>query len=378
MNRFFDIFNALLARGEPRTARRNEVKRPTLLENLPTGQLSLATTFEGAPQIFRRFWGPHRIISEKLGRIPHQSAYSPVVSRISEARVHANGAVILDDGSRVGGHWLNNPIGTELAPLPAVKREGIKDQIFVLSTPFSKNFYHWIFEVLPAVVYAADVLDFRGPFYVDQYLPWQRQSLRSISRRQLDAVCCTSHPAIRANEALLIERFDPFTAINPWVASVLRERFWGAHHGRKGRRLYVSRQDATHRRVLNEARLISALRKLGFEIVVPSKVPFMSQVELFRSAELVVGPHGAGLANSVFCVPGSTLVELSPPRYIFPCWADLAEKAGLNFAWIPAKNADDRTDHGWKYQSESFTVDIPAVIDVLEHGLSEKNELRIP
>ena len=50
---------------------------------------------------------------------------------------------------------------------------------------------------------------------------------------------------------------------------------------------------------------------LEFENVTLEHLDFMEQVRLFASAVLVVGQHGAGLGNSVWMEPGSTVVELT-------------------------------------------------------------------
>ena len=42
----------------------------------------------------------------------------------------------------------------------------------------------------------------------------------------------------------------------------------------------------------------------------PSGLSFAETVRLWSSASLVVAPHGAGLANLMFCPPGATVVEL--------------------------------------------------------------------
>ena len=77
----------------------------------------------------------------------------------------------------------------------------------------------------------------------------------------------------------------------------------------RGRRLLVSRHDATTRRVTNDQELAAALRASGFEIVAPGQLTFGEQVEIFSSAEFVVAPHGAALANLLFCTPGTRVLE---------------------------------------------------------------------
>jgi capsular polysaccharide biosynthesis protein len=46
---------------------------------------------------------------------------------------------------------------------------------------------------------------------------------------------------------------------------------------------------------------------------------------------VVIGAHGAGLTNVVFCRPGTILYELMPNFYINPCCRRLAQTAGLTY-----------------------------------------------
>ncbi len=78
------------------------------------------------------------------------------------------------------------------------------------------------------------------------------------------------------------------------------------------KRIYISRDDARLRRVANEAGVMDTLRLLGFERVILKGMPIARQVRLFRDAEAVVAPHGAGLAHIAWCRPGTRIVEIFP------------------------------------------------------------------
>lgn len=80
----------------------------------------------------------------------------------------------------------------------------------------------------------------------------------------------------------------------------------------EGGLLYVSRNEARMRRLVNEEAILPALRDLGFEVIRPGEMPLATQVEKFRNARVVLAPHGAGLTNILFCRPGTTLVEIFP------------------------------------------------------------------
>jgi glycosyl transferase family 61/glycosyl transferase family 92 len=84
-----------------------------------------------------------------------------------------------------------------------------------------------------------------------------------------------------------------------------------ARSGRSNRRgrVYVSRRLTTARRVLNEAEVITTLRDFGFEPLCLEQMSLEEQIKVFRESEVIIGPHGAGLANIVFSNPGTTLIE---------------------------------------------------------------------
>jgi hypothetical protein len=100
---------------------------------------------------------------------------------------------------------------------------------------------------------------------------------------------------------------------------------------RPWRRLFVSRRDASKRRVANEAPLLTALRPLGFELIVPGGLTFAEQVTMFSSAELVVGPHGAGLANALFMPRGGAVLELNHTSFRRPYYRRLAQTLALRY-----------------------------------------------
>lgn len=84
----------------------------------------------------------------------------------------------------------------------------------------------------------------------------------------------------------------------------------GAHvaEALRGPRLYLHRAPGGWRWVENGDEVCEFLKSRGFEIVRPEAMSFPDQVRLFASASLIVGMHGAGLANILFA-PRARLVE---------------------------------------------------------------------
>lgn len=74
-------------------------------------------------------------------------------------------------------------------------------------------------------------------------------------------------------------------------------------------RVYVSRSKATERRVINEGQLDNLLSSYGFECYELENLNYAEQVQLFADANIVLGPHGAGLCNIIYS-QDVTLLEM--------------------------------------------------------------------
>jgi hypothetical protein len=93
--------------------------------------------------------------------------------------------------------------------------------------------------------------------------------------------------------------------------------------------LYISRRDSTNRHLVNEAEVEAFCVQRGFIPVQLAGMPAADQVALFAGARRIVAPHGAGLANLLFCEPGTSVLELQMEGYDAGCFRNLANTMGL-------------------------------------------------
>ena len=89
--------------------------------------------------------------------------------------------------------------------------------------------------------------------------------------------------------------------------------------------------------ILTEAEVVDFFRARGVHAVDPDRMTVSDRINLFRQADVVVGPIGETLADIVFCQPGALVWELMPmhrqnSRYTFLAqtvemdyWADVFE-----------------------------------------------------
>lgn len=78
---------------------------------------------------------------------------------------------------------------------------------------------------------------------------------------------------------------------------------------RFSRRVYISRADADRRRVVNERAVMELLSEYGFESYRLADMSVAENIALFSQADVVVGPHGAGLTDMMFA-DETSVVEL--------------------------------------------------------------------
>lgn len=115
----------------------------------------------------------------------------------------------------------------------------------------------------------------------------------------------------------------------PWLVEFLR-RLNEPQPEPSGRRLYIQR--TVTRRVLNESELLPLLEQYGFELYDPGE--HEDPRADFAAASVVVGPHGAGLADLAFCRPGTSVLELIAEDHVIPYWYTLAEAGGLRYGYL--------------------------------------------
>jgi capsular polysaccharide biosynthesis protein len=96
----------------------------------------------------------------------------------------------------------------------------------------------------------------------------------------------------------------------------------------RNRRLLVARKGPT-RTIHNIEEVQTFLSRYDFETVYLGGMSMVDQILLFQSAEFIVTPHGAGLANLLFCEPGTKVIELMPAVELRPFFWIISEKLDL-------------------------------------------------
>lgn len=121
-------------------------------------------------------------------------------------------------------------------------------------------------------------------------------------------------------------------------------------------RIYISRQTASKRRVINFDALKPILEEFEIAIVDPSDYTIFEQIHLFSKVKLLIGPHGAGLVNMLFMKEGQTAIEL---RNSYPDGNNIYERlAKLKCLNYKALARDSNGIYKGDFQNEDILVPI--------------------
>ncbi|MEX2527841.1 MAG: glycosyltransferase 61 family protein [Gemmatimonadota bacterium] len=222
----------------------------------------------------------------------------------------------------------------------------VLSEVPVVASP-PAGYFHWLMEVLPGLIAALEhypeatvLLHPNSPGYVSEAL--QLLSERDTDRTHRETI--VSPIPVRACRAVLPGREAYSGFIQLEDVERIRESLRVSHGSRAHRLIYVSRRGTTRRSLENEPDVEAELERRGFEIIRAEQLTLRAQIELFSEARVVIGPHGAGLANLVWCPAETRVVELFPAGIFNDCYARLACVRGLSY-W-PLECAPSSSSHG--------------------------------
>lgn len=240
------------------------------------------------------------------------------------------------------------------------------------------NYYHWTLQCL------ANLLVYRRLVGSDDFMAVvpslnrfqsQLMSLSGFSGRtveiETEEVLATNH-GIYGNLCGGAFSFAPHPATIAEFDALSAE----AEPSRSfGKRIYASRLDARAMRgIVNEDEVCDVMRRHGFEIIAPGELDIEDQIAAFRDADVIVGPHGAGLTNLVYCRSGSPtrVVELLQESYIPGSYIRICQAKRLNYTGIVSADAPPHDEDGNPLPQRNFNnVNSKVDIGLLEKVLSE-------
>ncbi|CAG2158766.1 glycosyltransferase 61 family protein [Cupriavidus numazuensis] len=219
----------------------------------------------------------------------------------------------------------------------------------------SRNFGHWCVEYLPRMLAYDGVEDNEGfPLIVDAGMPKSHlDSLELLNekRREIvvlepDTLVHFGHLAIAPVPAYFpLDGLDGHAYDAVWPRDVLgrlKKRMLAAIEARIGtprtreRRIFISRRAFSSRQMVNEVEIGSLLATYGFETVYPEDLSFLEQIDVFRSAAIVVGSCSSAMSNTLYCAAGTPAIGLihDEPNFNFRGYASYSDAGGVPMLFV--------------------------------------------
>ncbi len=214
---------------------------------------------------------------------------------------------------------------------PIHRSQTLKGRVLSVASWQTHSYYHWLLDELPRyllpnlpdydqVVFSRETSAYRDAI---KYLKLDQKPivfLEHIKHYQCDILIVPSYVSTTGQPSpYLVERLTQ--AVTPLIKD-------SASYPEK---IFISRQLAGLRRIVNEDALFQNLEPYGFTRVRLEDFPWQDQINLFYHAREIISPHGAGLANLVFCSQKPLVIELFNANYMHWCFWQLATLVGANY-----------------------------------------------
>lgn len=212
---------------------------------------------------------------------------------------------------------------------PTRDKPQAQEQTLLRMVDFSKNYAHWIKDNLPKLrlmrlyeeetgnkptilvrpnpdSYINESLSLLG-YSKNRILEWEGEEVHA------DRLVITNH------------RFENSLNDFMWLRDRCLSQVENCPYPNDERKIYVSRQNAGERMVSNYHMLEEELAARGFEVIKAEFLTFKEQIKIFNSADVIMGPHGAGMANIMFA-DNPLIIELFPENYVvggMKCFSDV-------------------------------------------------------
>jgi hypothetical protein len=191
------------------------------------------------------------------------------------------------------------------------------------------NYGHFLFDSLPAI-FLLNALMPASPFYIcgPQLRPFQIEilTLLGLADRYVVVDQPTSFSKLIGTTMQSLHVAYP----SKFIRTAFDALSYAAPSSQGGAaKVYISRGDDTKRLMVNREEIELLVSDMGYDVIRPAEMSVIAQMERLRSACVIVGEAGAGMANIGFAEPGAKILEILP----------------FNDAWI--RNSCELLGHNW-------------------------------
>lgn len=206
--------------------------------------------------------------------------------------------------------------------------KNIKGKVFNLCQgASSNNYFHFLFDIIPKIYLISTKINLKkiDYFYISEPREWQIQILKVLGINKNKLISSKKHNHIFADEIFSVDHpwYDKgFVQHNvkkmpKWIVYKNRKVFLSKSKNKSKMKLFLDRSSSkyNHCQISNFDKINKLVVKKKIKSYQPENLSFKSQINLFKNSSIVIGAHGAALANITFCKPKTKVIEIIPSNH---------------------------------------------------------------
>lgn len=259
---------------------------------------------------------------------------------------------------QVSGNLLDASYNVVLKKGTPRKKKNYKGKMLsVVQGASGNNYSHWILEILPKLKmysenYRLDDLDY---FYVPSINSFQSETLNFLGISKDKLIDSKKFRHVQAEELFIVDHpyyyegtiLEQNKNLPKWIIPWLRNVFLNCEKKfNANKKVFIDRTDSSynHNQIINNEEVFDYLNKKGFTYYKLKDLTFFEKVYLFKNAECILGVHGAGFANLVFCKSKTNVLEIRPYSYSNEIYKKISEINCLNYHLLETQSVEKKRD----------------------------------
>jgi len=139
-----------------------------------------------------------------------------------------------------------------------------------------------------------------------------------------------------------------------------------------GKRTFIGRKPSAVRNY-NQDEITEVLGRLGFDLLFIEDLTLRDSIKVFRESEIVVGPHGAGWANMLFCSPLTKVVMWTWPDEVEENWYEnIAYISGVQFRQVHTPRNESDSHSSFDPRTASYKLDPELLLSAINQLVEAK------
>ena len=206
---------------------------------------------------------------------------------------------------------------------PKIKKKLNGNVLSLVQGASGNNYWHWLFDLLPKVEILSinKKINHFDYYYVPKLNRYIIDTLKIYGIKENQLINSQKFKHLEANKIFFLENIylkkgsfqKQFENIPKVIVKTIRNKFL-KYKSKKlyCKKVFIDRSDSkfSHYQFYNNNAIIEKLKKKRFGIYRLSKLSIFDQISIFNSSKVVLGLHGAGFANIIFCKKKTKIYEI--------------------------------------------------------------------